>query len=41
MLLSMLVKDFTSHRVVGTLFIDINDIYCFGTGLPILTKDVY
>ena len=32
-----------SHVVkVGTLFIDTGDIYCFGTGLPILmSKDVY
>ena len=28
--------------VVGRSFIDIDDIYCFGTGLPILmSKDVY
>ena len=29
-------------KVVGTLFFDIGDIYCFGTGLLILmAKDVY
>ena len=30
------------HPVVGTLFIDIGNIYCFVTGLPILMpKDIY
>ena len=30
------------EKVVGTLFINIGDIYCFETGLPImLPKDIY
>ena len=31
-----------SLAIVGTLFIDISDIYCFGRGLPLsMYKDVY
>ena len=30
------------HRILGTLFIDISAIYCFGKGLAILMcKDIY
>ena len=33
---------FLTRWVVGTLFIDIDDTFCLGTGLPILvSKDVY